>query len=197
MDPAAVQLVVLAAGRSVRMGRDKLIAPFAGMPLARRVVGAVAALAPVVVATPAVAAALDGLTGLHVVTTAATSGPSATLALADAAVPTGVAIAVIACDLPFLDAERVRIFLAAVPEGADIAYPMVDGVPGHPVLWSTEARTRIAALGERSPSFVRGDPRLHVVGMPFDDDAYVVDVDTPDAWRSAEARAARGGEGIG
>ena len=196
MDPAAVQLVVLAAGSSVRMGRDKLVGSFAGVPLARRVVLALRDLDPIVVATPAVAAVLDGIGPLRLVLTPPTAGPSATLALADAAVPADRSLAVVACDLPFLDAARIRAFLAAVPPEADVAFPVVGGEPGHPVVWSPAARQRIADLPAATPpSAVRADPALRVTPVELRDDSYVADVDTPEAWTAAERRAGAMGEG--
>lgn len=190
MDIARVRVVVLAAGSSRRMGFDKLAAPFGGMPLARRVALALAELRPVVVAAYRVADAIGDLRALQLVVTAPTAGPSATLALAHAAIPHDLALAVVMCDMPFLDAERVRAFVARVPDDADQAWPEVNGVPGHPVIWSPRARTRIPALrDDEPPAVVRRDPALRVVPLEEHDDAYVVDVDTPAAWRAAEARA--------
>jgi molybdenum cofactor cytidylyltransferase len=194
VDPARVQTVVLAAGSSLRMGWDKLIAPFEGIPLARRVVGRLADLRPVVVAAPQVAEALAGLRGVQLILTEPTAGPSITLALANAAVPPGLALAVVACDLPFLDAPLVRAFLERVPDEADLAYPVVAGTPGHPVVWSPKARARIPALrADEAPARVRQDPALRVLELFEADDGYVFDVDTPAAWSDAEARAARTG----
>ena len=188
-----MRTVVLAGGRSQRMGFDKLTALFAGEPLARRVAGALAELEPVFVATPAVAAVISDLRGLHVVKTDPTAGPAATLQLADAAVGADLHLAVVPCDLPFLDAARVRAFLAAVSDDADLAWPVVGATPGHPVVWSPKARTRIAALGAGdAPLRVRSDPALRAVALEQHDDAYITDVDTPEAWAAAEARAALG-----
>jgi molybdenum cofactor cytidylyltransferase len=191
VDPTSVQAVVLAAGSSLRMGRDKLVTPFAGVPLARRVLLALAELQPLVVATPAVAEAVGDLPSVRLLVTRPTAGPAMTLALANGAVPAGVPIAVIACDLPFLDAALVRAFLARVPADADLAFPVVGGTPGHPVVWSAKARRRIAGLrDEDTPSRLRRDPALRVVPLEDADDGYVVDVDTPQAWAAAELRAA-------
>ncbi|HEY4440457.1 MAG TPA: nucleotidyltransferase family protein [Candidatus Elarobacter sp.] len=191
MDPASVQTVVLAAGSSVRMGRDKLVAPFAGVPLARRVVGALAPLGPLVVTTPAVAEAVGEIPGVRFLLTPPTDGPGLTLALADAAVPPELHLAVLACDLPFIDAGAVTAFLAAVPEEADLAFPEVDGTPGHPVVWSPAARRRIPGLRpDEPPAVVRRDRALRVLGIALRDERYVIDVDTSDAWAAAERRAA-------
>jgi len=80
-----VRTVVLAGGRSQRMGFDKLTALFAGEPLARRVARGLLELEPLFVATPQVAEAIAAL-GVRVLVTEPTAGPSATLALAHAAI---------------------------------------------------------------------------------------------------------------
>jgi len=192
VEPARVRLVVLAAGSSTRMGRDKLVAPFAGVPLARRVVTGLLALRPLVVTPPEVAAVLGELEGVELVVTERTAGPSVTLGLANAAIPADLALAVVACDLPFLDANAVEAFVARVPDDADLAYPVVGGTPGHPVIWSPKARTLIAALGAaEAPARIRRNPNLRVVEIASVDDAYTMDVDTPGDWDAAERRAVR------
>jgi molybdenum cofactor guanylyltransferase len=190
LDIARVRTVVLAGGRSQRMGFDKLTALFAGEPLARRVARALAELTPVFVATPGVAGVVAGLRRVHVVVTEPTAGPSETLALAHAAIPLDVYLAVLPCDLPFLGAERVRAFLARVADDIDLAWPVVGGTPGHPVVWSPKARARIPALRAGDPPMlVRRDPALSVAALDERDDVYVTDVDTPEAWAAAEERA--------
>jgi molybdenum cofactor cytidylyltransferase len=188
-----VRTVVLAGGRSQRMGFDKLTAPFAGEPLARRIARALQELEPLFVATPAVAGVVSDLGGVQVVTTEPTAGPSETLALAHAVIPQAAYLAVVPCDLPFLDARRVRAFVTALPDDADLAWPVVNDTPGHPVVWSPKARARIPALrADEPPLRVRLDPALRVVALDERDDAYVTDVDTPAAWAAAEARALGG-----
>lgn len=174
------------------MGFDKLTAPFAGEPLARRVACALLELRPLFIATQPVADAISDLIGVGIVETAPTAGQSETLALADASVFAEAYLAVLACDLPFLDAARVGAFIARVPDDADLAWPVVGEIPGHPVVWSPKARERIAGLDADTPPMrVREDPALHAVALEEHDDAYVTDVDTPDAWDAAEARATR------
>jgi molybdenum cofactor cytidylyltransferase/nicotine blue oxidoreductase len=191
VDIARVRVVVLAAGSSRRMGFDKLAAPFAGVPLARRVALALAELRPLVVAAYRVADVIGDLRMQQLVVTAPTAGPSATLALAHAAVPHHFALAVVMCDMPLLDAQRVRAFVARAPNDADLAWPEVNGTPGHPVLWSPRARTRIPMLGDdEPPARVRRDPALRAVALEESDDAYVTDVDTPEGWAAVEVRFA-------
>ena len=185
-----VRTVVLAGGRSQRMGFDKLIAPFDGEPLARRIARGLAELEPLFVATPQVAAVIADVPGVHIVVTEPTAGPSATLALAHAAIAPEAYLAVLACDLPFIDAERVRRFVARVPDDADLAWPTVADVPGHPVVWSPAARAWIPGLhADEPPMRVRSAAGLKSGGIDEVGLAHVLDVDTPDAWARAEARA--------
>ncbi|MDP9104335.1 MAG: hypothetical protein M3N49_00135, partial [Candidatus Eremiobacteraeota bacterium] len=75
---------------------------------------------------------------------------------------------------------------------ADLAWPVVGKTPGHPVVWSPNARARIPALRAGEPPMtVRADPALRIVALDESDNAYVTDVDTPDAWATASERAAR------
>ncbi|HZO95432.1 MAG TPA: NTP transferase domain-containing protein [Candidatus Baltobacteraceae bacterium] len=188
-DEVTFRTVVLGGGRSSRMGFDKLTAPFAGEPLLRRLVLALEPLVPLVVTTAAGAAVLEGLPFATVVVTEPTAGPAASLALADAAVPPEVPLAVLPGDLPFLDAARVEAFVRGVPPETDVAWPVVGGTPGHPVVWSPRARGLLTTLmPDEPPSRLRRDARLVVAPIQADDDAYVTDVDTPDAWEAALAR---------
>lgn len=174
------------------MGFDKLVALFAGEPLARRVARGLLELEPLFVTTSAVAAVVADVPGVMVIVTEPTAGPSETLALAHAAIPADAYLAVVPCDAPFVDARKVRDFVARVPAGADLAWPVVGTTPGHPVVWSPKARARIPALrAGDAPMTLRADAALRVVALDESDDAYVTDVDTPDAWVAASERAAR------
>ena len=190
MDIARVRTVVLAGGHSRRMGFDKLTTPFDGVPLARRVALNLRELEPLLVATPAVADVISDLGFVQLVVTQPTAGPSVTLALAHTAIPHDTYLAVLPCDVPFVDAALVRAFVERAPDDIDLAWPVVGGTPGHPVLWSPKARTRIPALrDDEPPARVRRDPALRIEPIEERDDAYVTDVDTPEAWSAAEARA--------
>jgi len=185
-----VRIVVLAGGRSERMGFDKLTALFAGEPLARRIARALLELEPTFVATPSVADVVSDLHGVQVIVTRPTAGPSETLALAHAAIPHDRYLAVLPCDLPFVDAARVRAFVEQIPDDVDLAWPLVAQIPGHPVIWSPKTRARIPTLrSDEAPFVVRRDRALRTAAIDVGDDAYVIDVDTPQAWASAERRA--------
>ena len=187
-----MRTVVLGGGRSQRMGFDKLTAPFDGEPLARRVARQLGELRPLFVTTQEVATAIGDRFGATFLITPPTAGPSVTLRLANDALEPGVYLAVVVADLPFLDAARVHAFIARVPDDADLAWPVVGETPGHPVLWSPHARARISSLGpQEPPARVRAGPDMRILELAQDDDAYVVDVDTPEAWVRSEARARR------
>jgi molybdenum cofactor cytidylyltransferase len=172
------------------MGFDKLTTLFDGEPLARRIARALLDLQPTFVATPRIADLVADFARVRVVVTQPTAGPSETLALAHAATVPGAHLAVLPCDLPFIDADRVRAFVARVPDDVDMAWPVNAGTPGHPVLWSPKARARIATLrADEAPLRVRRDPALRTAAIEVEDDAYVIDVDTPEEWAAAELRA--------
>jgi len=193
MDIARVCTVVLGGGRSQRMGFDKLAARFAGEPLARRVARGLLELEPWLVTTPAVAALVADLPGVSVIVTEPTAGISETLALAHAAIEAEAYLAVVPCDVPFVDARKVREFVMRVPAHVDLAWPVVGTTPGHPVVWSPKARALIPSLRvDEAPMRMRENTALHALGLDELDDAYVTDVDTPDAWTAASERAARG-----
>ena len=107
----------------------------------------------------------------------------------DPEAPAPLAVPVVPmADQTFL--EHVRAFVARVAPDVDLAYPIVHGTPGHPVIWSPKARTRIPNLrDDEPPARVRRDPALRIAEMLEHDDAYITDVDTPAAWAAAEARA--------
>jgi len=108
-------------------------------------------------------------------------GMSRSLSLADAAVPDrSHALAVLLVDTPFVDAHILARVAAARAE-SDVAYPVRDGVPGHPVIFGPRAREFIAALAAGDTlRRLRDDPRLRRVRVALEDDAPFVDVDTPE-----------------
>ena len=145
-DSRRIAAVVLAAGRSTRMGGpNKLLAEIAQRPLVR--IAAEEALAsrakPVIVVTghqrPEVERALAGLPVKFVHNPDFAQGLGTSLRTGIAAVPPD-ADGVVVClgDMPQVDAGLVDRLIAAFDpaRGALIVVPTFDGKRGNPVLWS-------------------------------------------------------------
>ncbi|MQT12678.1 NTP transferase domain-containing protein [Segnochrobactrum spirostomi] len=193
-EPAAaprIAAIVLAAGRSTRMGGpNKLLAPLDGRPLVRRAVEAACgsrATAVIVVTgheAPVVRAALEGLPVRFVHNPAYAEGLSTSLAAGLDALGAEIeAAAVLLGDMPRVTAGMVdRLVDAYQPaRGALIALSTSGGRRGNPVLWSrrffpelqairgdTGGRDLLAAYPEAITEVEQGD------GAAFD-------VDTPEA----------------
>ncbi|MFD2181205.1 NTP transferase domain-containing protein [Rhodoplanes azumiensis] len=149
-----VAAVVLAAGRSTRMGGpNKLLAEIGGRPLVRIVVDAVLAsqAGPIVVVTghqrDRVRAALANLPVSFVHNPDYAEGLSTSVKAGIAALPEDVDGAIVCLgDMPQVDQDLIdRLIAAFDPEkGALIVIPTVDGKRGNPVVWS---RRFFAELG--------------------------------------------------
>lgn len=196
--PAATPaIVILAAGSSARMGaRDKLMEPVDGQPLiARTARRAVATGAPVIVVLPPDRpqrlAALAGLPVTIVTAEDAQMGMAASLRRGIAALPKGVAGAMILpADMPEITTEDLTEMLlrfAADPtrilRGATSA-----GRAGHPAIFPADLFAALAALsgdtGGRSV-IQRNEARVTLVVLPGD--AAVRDLDTPEDWATWRA----------
>jgi molybdopterin-guanine dinucleotide biosynthesis protein A len=201
--------IVLAGGRSSRMGTPKAALEWHGSTLLRRTVGILSRVTggPVVVVRapgqvlpelpPQVDVVDDPREGL---------GPVQGLAAGLAATAGRAAIA-FACstDLPFLHPAFVRRVLRTADGGADVALPVARGYP-QPL--AAAYRTRLAPVAERlvadgrlRPAFLfeecqvarldeaalRGDPVLAALDPDLDS---VVNVNEPGEYRAARARPA-------
>ena len=126
----------------------------------------------------------------YVVNDAPERGMARSLRLANAAVPAGHALAVVLADMPFVDADLIATVIAARGE-SDVAYPVRDGVPGHPVVFGPRAREAIARLPDGDTiRTLRADPQLRRVEIPIADDRPFIDVDTVADLASARAAIA-------
>ena len=186
-----VAAVVLAAGRSTRMGAvNKLIAEIGGKPLVR--IAAEQALAshasPVIVVTghekDKVAAALAGLPVRLVHNPDYAEGLGSSLRTGIAAVPAEADGAIVCLgDMPQVDATLIdRLIAAFAPErGALIVAPSVDGKRGHPVLWARRFFADLMAIeGDVGARHLLTGFRDAVVEVAGDQSA-LLDIDTPDA----------------
>jgi molybdenum cofactor cytidylyltransferase len=190
--PKRVAAVVLAAGRSTRMGgSNKLVAEIAGRPLVR--IAAEAAIAsranPVIVVTgherERVERALAGLPVNLVHNPDFAQGLGTSLRAGISAVP-GDADGAIVClgDMPQVDAALIdRLIGAFDPEKSALAViPTIDGKRGNPVLWSRRFFPDLTAIegdvGARNLIARYGEV---VVEVPVAGTAALTDIDTPEA----------------
>jgi molybdenum cofactor cytidylyltransferase len=194
--------VVLAAGRSTRMGAiNKLLAEIGGKPLVRIAAEqAVASRAqPVIVVTgherEKVEAALKGLPVRLVHNPGFSEGLGSSLKAGIAAVPE-LADAAIVClgDMPRVDAVLInRLITAFDPErGALIAVPSIDGRRGNPVLWSNRFFHDLMSIqGDIGARYLIGSYAEAVVEVPVDGQAALTDVDTPESLSAVKAEIER------
>lgn len=193
-----VAAVVLAAGRSTRMGSNKLLAPFGDAPLLCRMLDAVLAsqARPVVVVTGHEAEAVRAAIGERPVTIAHNpdyaSGMASSLKAGLAAVDDPVDGAIVCLgDMPLVGAAHINRLIAAFnpTEGRTICLPVREGRRGNPVLIGRRffplLMTLTGDVGARQVVADNGDSVCEVEFVG--DEAIFADVDTPDALRRAEA----------
>ena len=190
--------VLLAAGRSSRMGeQNKLLVPIDGRALVRHAAEALAGsqvVATVVVTghmADAVEAALTGLPLRVVRNPGYASGMSSSLrAGLDALPPDLDGVLVALGDMPRVSARLVDRMIAAFSpqEGRAIVVPTASRKRGNPVLFASgfiEPMRRLHGdVGARAIVAAHEDV---VVEIESDDDAPLIDVDTPDALRALDA----------
>jgi len=195
-DNRNVAAVILAAGRSTRMGGpNKLLAELEGKKLVRIATEhALASKAGEVIVVTGHQAELveQALAGLKVkfvrnpdfaggLASSVKSGISAVSAKADGAV-------ICLGDMPLIDARLIdRLIESFAPDrGNLIVLPVADGRRGNPVLWSrrffSELMTLDGDIGARHLITKHGEA---VAEVPVDGESAFLDIDTPQALESA------------
>jgi molybdenum cofactor cytidylyltransferase len=193
-----IAAIVLAAGRSTRMGGpNKLTEEIAGKPLVRIAVEQALAsrAAPVIVVTghqrEQVEAALAGLDVRFVHNPDYADGLGSSLKAGVAAVP-AESDGVVVClgDMPQVKAALIDRLIAAydAEKGALVVAPTRDGRRGNPVLWARrffpDLMTVSGDVGARNVLSSYGEA---VVEVPVSESGAFVDVDTPEALVAAKA----------
>jgi molybdenum cofactor cytidylyltransferase len=196
---APVAAIVLAAGRSTRMGSvNKLLCEIAGAPMVRHV--ALCALGsrarPVLVVTghqgEAVRAALAGLPVTFVANPDYANGLMSSLKAGIAALPAEIGGALVALgDMPMLraaDFDRlIEAFMAA--EAKDIIVPVHGGRRGNPVLWPAGYFGKILALeGDAGARQLFAGHAAAIREVPVEAAAVLEDIDTPEALANLNSR---------
>jgi molybdenum cofactor cytidylyltransferase len=201
-DGRRVGAIVLAAGRSTRMGGpNKLLAEIGGKPLVRFVAEqALASRAtPVVVVTgherAKVEAALTGLRVRFAYNPDYAAGLSTSLKVGLAALPGEVDGAIVCLgDMPQVTAPLIdRMVDAFDPaRGALVVVPTIEGKRGNPVVWSRRFFPDLMALeGDVGARHLIATYADAVAEVSVEDSAALTDVDTPDALMAVKAELER------
>jgi len=201
-DGRRVGALVLAAGRSTRMGGpNKLLAEIGGKPLVRFVAEqALASRAtPVIVVTgherAKVEAALAGLRVKFVHNPDFAAGLSTSLKAGLAVLPPEVDGAIVCLgDMPQVTAALIdRMVEAFDPaRGALVVVPTIEGKRGNPVVWSRRFFPDLMALeGDVGARHLIATYADAVAEVPVEDSAALTDVDTPDALMAVKAELER------
>ncbi len=197
-----IAAVVLAAGRSTRMGAvNKLIAEIGGKPLVR--IAAEQALAsranPVIVVTgherERVEQALNGLPVKVVHNPDYAEGLGTSLKAGIAAVPDDADGAIICLgDMPQVNAALIDKLIAAFDpaRGALVVVPSIAGRRGNPVVWSRRFFNDLMAInGDIGARHLIGSYAEAVAEVPVADDAALTDIDTPESLSAVKAEIER------
>jgi molybdenum cofactor cytidylyltransferase len=184
--------LLLAAGQSRRMGGpNKLLAEVDGAPMvayvARRLLASRAR--PIIAVlgnqADAVDAALGKLPVERVRNPEFAGGLSTSLKRGIAALPPDLEGALICLgDMPLISGRHIDRLIAAINplEGRAIIVPTRRGKRGNPVLWSKRFFVEMAELaGDVGAKHLIGEHAELVAEVEMDDDAVLIDIDTPEA----------------
>jgi molybdenum cofactor cytidylyltransferase len=193
--------LVMAAGRSSRMGANKLLMEDNGRPIVARVVehALAADVAEVIVVVghqeAEVRAALAGQNVRFVPCPDYADGMSASLRCGLKALPADIdAALVLLADMPRVGTALLRRMIAAFnpTEGRAIIVPSFQGKRGNPVLWDRRFFAEMTALaGDVGARHLIGEHAELVVEIEAEDGGILLDVDTPEAYRNLSKDPAR------
>ena len=193
-----IAAVILAAGRSTRMGeRNKLLEEVEGRPIVRRVAEEVQGLPldPVVVVTgheeARIRECLDGLPVRYTHNPDFADGISTSIRAGVEALPPQVdGVLVILGDMPWISHRDVGSLLEAFApdEGRGICVPVMERKRGNPVLWASRYFPRLTTLeGDRGARALLTEFAEDVVEVPVRSAGVLLDVDTPDVLEKADS----------
>lgn len=175
--------VILAAGESTRMGAQKLLMNYRGRPMIEYAIEAAQRWKPVVVAGAQVAEHVRALNAGVLLNESPQRGMAHSLALANAHIPSGAALIVLLGDKPLVTPQLITLIADALAD-AGVAFPVHPRTrePGHPVIFSPRARTKISLLPDGDAlRALRDDPALVRREVATEDRGAYFDIDTADA----------------
>jgi molybdenum cofactor cytidylyltransferase len=190
--------IVLAAGQSRRMGKtNKLLISVEGKPMAQHAIDAAraAGCTPIVVVTGHAAEDVRSALShdvIYVHNPDYADGLSTSLRTGIADLPEtcdGVIVAL--GDMPRVTAAHLKALMNAHErdEGRLICVPTWNGKRGNPVLWDRRFFSDMATLGgDVGAKHLIGSNEDLVVEVHLDDDAILIDVDSPQALRELSER---------
>jgi molybdenum cofactor cytidylyltransferase len=183
MNERDARAVILAAGTSSRIGRQKLLMEFRGRPLIEHAIAAALAWHPVVVCSREVAEYLGQRSNLELVLNEQPErGMSHSLALANRQLRDENPMLVVLADKPLVSESLIET-ICSESAGADFVYPERNGEPGHPVWLSPRARRFIDYLPPGDTlRLLRENPHLTARAIATEDEGAFFDVDTMDAF---------------
>jgi molybdenum cofactor cytidylyltransferase len=190
--PGRIAALVLAAGQSRRMGeRNKLLAEVDGRPMVTHIVDALlgSRAAPVIVITGHQAEQVRAALGdrpVHLVANPDYAlGLSTSLKGGLAALPDDVEGVLVGLgDMPRIRSAQIDRLIAAFNplEGRAIVVPTVRGKRGNPVLFATRFVPEMRQItGDVGARHLIGEHDDQVVEIEMEDDAPLLDIDTPEA----------------
>ena len=189
---ANVSALVLAAGRSTRMGPvNKLLVPVGGRAMVRGVVEQLegSSVRPIIVVTgheaERVGKALAGTEVRLIHNPAYREGLSGSIRAGLPALPESADAAIICLgDMPLVASRHVDKLVAAFDpdEGREICVPVFEGKRGNPVLFARRFFAEVAAVrGDVGARHLIGEYEEYVCEVAMDDRAVLFDVDSPQA----------------
>jgi molybdenum cofactor cytidylyltransferase len=195
----SIAAIILAAGRSTRMGSNKLLEELDGKALVRHVadaaLGSIARSVWVVSGHEgeSVRARLDGLGIRFVHNPDFALGLSTSLKAGVMALPAEAkGVVVLLGDMPRVTSEVINFVIQAfeAQPQAIAAVPVYQGEWGNPVLLSRSLFGAVAALqGDAGARKLLNGRAGEVLEVPVSNDAVLIDLDTPEALARARIQA--------
>ena len=193
-----IAALLLAAGQSSRMGSNKLLAEVDGRPMVARVAQRLLSshARPIVAVLGNEAARVDAALGKlpveRVRNLAFAEGLSSSLKTGLAALPPDIdGVLVCLGDMPLVAGRDLDRLIAAFNplEGRAIVVPTRRGKRGNPVLWAKRFFPEMAELaGDVGAKHLIGEHAELVAEVEMEDDAILVDIDTPEALAALRER---------
>lgn len=178
--------ILLAAGRGVRFGGPKLLAPLAdGTPLGVASARRLCAVLPEVVAVvhpadPELRRQLAAAGAQTVECAGAEAGMGISLATGVGATADADAWLIALADMPYIGENSIRTLVRALRDGAALVAPCFRGRRGHPVGFGAEFGPALRALqGDRGARELLARHADRLQCLDVDDPGVLRDVDTP------------------